>query len=358
MSVSRLPNGRWRAQVYHKGKTVSAAKVLGLPPEQSTFSSQRKAQDAVAAARKALASTRASDITIREWSGTWLTDPFWDRPKESTNRMRRQRMRLFVERYGDLPLHKFGDRQVGEVLRGRRDVMATVRSMFHDAMSPEAGRLLERDPFVGVRAKKQPAKHVDPPGPDVVWELIRVARERVNPGFAAWLQVAAFTGLRPGELDGLRWSSVDFGRERIRVVEQFNRTSRSRTLPKTGVVREAILTPPAREALEGLWRGSEFCFTNLHGRPWTDSARAKHWNKVRKAVGYTGTLYNATRHFSGWYMTNVLGLADSVVAIALGHEDGGKLVRTTYGHRDKDLVLAEALRAYESASVTRLRVVQ
>jgi hypothetical protein len=40
--------------------------------------------------------------------------------------------------------------------------------------------------------------------------------------------------------------------------------------------------------------------------------------------------------FAGWYMVNVLDLPSEDVAIALGHTDGGELVRRLYGHRDHD----------------------
>jgi hypothetical protein len=35
-------------------------------------------------------------------------------------------------------------------------------------------------------------------------------------------------------------------------------------------------------------------------------------------------------------MVNVLELPSEDVAIALGHTDGGELVRKCYGHRDRD----------------------
>lgn len=42
-------------------------------------------------------------------------------------------------------------------------------------------------------------------------------------------------------------------------------------------------------------------------------------------------MYLATRHFAGWYMVNVLEMSSEDVAIALGHQDGGNLVRRLYG---------------------------
>jgi integrase len=180
-----------------------------------------------------------------------------------------------------------------------------------------------------------------------VWRIIRSARELATPSFAAWLQVAAFTGLRPGELDALRRANVDLDRSRIRVVEQFSAATRTFTLPKNGQTREAPLTGPAREAFVSLPVEGTFCFAPIRGEHWTASARAYHWKAVRAAAGWEGSLYLATRHFAGWYMVNVLDLPSEDVAIALGHTDGGELVRRLYGHRDHDRALDRVAAAYK-----------
>jgi hypothetical protein len=56
-------------------------------------------------------------------------------------------------------------------------------------------------------------------------------------------------------------------------------------------------------------------------------------------AGWEGSLYLATRHFAGWYMGNVLELPSEDVTIALGHTDGGELVRKLYRHRDRERAL-------------------
>lgn len=38
-----------------------------------------------------------------------------------------------------------------------------------------------------------------------MWSLIDRARELTPPSFAAWLETACFTGIRPSELDALQW---------------------------------------------------------------------------------------------------------------------------------------------------------
>ena len=62
----------------------------------------------------------------------------------------------------------------------------------------------------------------------------------------------------------------------------------------------------------------------------------------------------ATRHFAGWYMVNVLDLPSEDVAIALGHTDGGELVRKLYGHLDHERALERVTAAYDrTASFTQ-----
>jgi hypothetical protein len=56
-------------------------------------------------------------------------------------------------------------------------------------------------------------------------------------------------------------------------------------------------------------------------------------------------------------MVNVLDLPSEDVAIALGHTDGGKLVRRLYGHRDRDLALDRVAAAYRrAASFTQVQL--
>jgi len=52
-------------------------------------------------------------------------------------------------------------------------------------------------------------------------------------------------------------------------------------------------------------------------------------------------------------MINVLTMPSEDVAIALGHEDGGELVRRLYGHRDKDQALDRVVAAYSNTSNVR-----
>jgi integrase len=352
MSVSKLPSGRWRAQVYDpaSAKNLSVSKVIGGP---GTFTTKTEAKQARTKARERLGDVRARDVTVRGFWERWISDPLFARPKESSDIRRRELTKAFVERYGDLPISQVGDEIVAQWLAGggRAGTVRGLSSMFNDAASIKAGRLLERNPFAKLGISRgRGRRDQQPPGEKQVWQLIAHARRLSGPSFAAWLQVACFTGLRPGELDALRWGRVDFERERIVVAEQFNAATRRFDTPKNHLRREAPLTTHARSALMGLAREGEFCFVSLRGEHWTPSSRAYHWKAVRAAGGWDKSLYLATRHFAGWYMVNVLELPCEDVAIALGHQDGGNLVRRLYGHRDRDLALDRVTSAYGRAA--------
>lgn len=359
MSVMKLPSGRWRAQVHDPvlGHNVSVSRVLGGP---GTFATKTEAKRAREKARERLGSVRVAAVTVRDFWERWMTDPLFARPKESTNIHNRERTRAFVEHYGARRIDQVDDEVVGEWLAGGRHngTVPALRAMFNDAASAKAGRLVRSNPFARLGISKGPGRRYEqPPSEEQVWKLVRCARELASPSFAAWLQVAAFTGLRPGELDALRRTNVDLDRSRILVVEQFSAKTRTFTLPKNGLTREAPLTDPAREAIMALPVESEFCFAPIRGEHWTASARAYHWKAVKVAAGWDGSLYLATRHFAGWYMVNVLDVPSEDVAIALGHTDGGELVRRLYGHRDHERALDRVTAAYEqTATFTQARL--
>ena len=360
MSVSRLPSGRWRAQVYDPsvGRNVSVRSVL--PKEPASYRTKTEAKDARARARAALRRRDEHGVTVGEWWQRWTTDPLFARPKRSTMMLYAERTRPFAKAHWDLPLQRVTDQESAAWLAGgkRNGEVPSLRVMFNDAGSAKAGRLVQGNPFAELGISRGAGRaNQTPPNEEMVTRIIAAARELTSPDFAAWLQFAAYTGMRPGEIDALDVASIDFVGQRVQVVEQYNSKVREFTLPKRGV-REAPLTRLAAEALRSLplterepvkiqGRQRRFVFVNFQGAHWTASGRAYHWKATKAAAGWQHSLYLATRHFAGWYMVNVLEMPSEDVAIALGHADGGELVRRLYGHRDKNLALDRVVEAYE-----------
>jgi hypothetical protein len=112
VSVTRLPSGRWRAQVYDPatGRNVSVSGVLGGP---GTFATKTEAKQARLRARAS-----ARDVTVQGFWERWTTDPLFANPKESSDIRRREMTKSFVERYGDVPIGRVGDEIVAQWLAG------------------------------------------------------------------------------------------------------------------------------------------------------------------------------------------------------------------------------------------------
>jgi integrase len=296
-------------------------------------------------------------VTVREWWITWTTSPLWSRPSESTNVHNRERTKAFVERYGDRPLRSIDAGVVAEWLKHGATIgkVDSLRTMFNDAMRPQAGMLIDRNPFaaLGLRRSKG-RKNVQPPDQLTVARMIAAADELTPPSFAAYLLTACWSAARPGELDALTWSAIDFQAETIGINQQWNTKVRAITQPKHGSRRVIAMTELVRERLLELPHESEFVFTTVTGHHYTPSTRNHHWNRVRCSVGIGNTsLYLATRHFYGWYALNVIGLPPHVIALQLGHTDGGRLVSALYGHPDAALARERTREAFRTtATVT------
>jgi integrase len=335
-----LPSGRWRPRIRdpRTGKHLNPASVIGGPSSYRTDREARRAEDQ---ARDLLKASARAGVTVREWWDEWTTDALWQRPSESTNLHNRERTSRFVTVYGQLPIRAVDDETVREYRRhgGSDRTIPALRAMFNDAARADAGRLVDRNPFAGLRIRQSRGRRdIQPPAEGDARRLIALADELTPPSFAAYLDVAVHEGTRPGELDALRWDDVDFtpGREVILIERQWNARTGKLTLPKHGVIRSVAMTPRARERLLSLSRESEWCFTSLRGTHYTPSSRSHHWNKVRCAAGLGHMdLYTCTRHAFAAYASNVLGLDPADIAQHFGHQDGGELVRKLYGHFDQ-----------------------
>jgi integrase len=351
--ANQLASGRWRGRVRHPrtGKQVAAHTIIG---GLKTYTTRRAAERAEDEARDALRGAAERGVTVREWWIEWTTSPLWARPAESTNVTYRERTEVFVRAYGDRPLRSINHTDVAAWIRGgrNRSSVEPLRTMFNDARRPQAGVLVEHNPFLGLSLRRSKGrKEVQPPAQADVARLIALADDLTPPSFATWLATACWSAARPGELDALRWDDVDLDGETITIERQWNVKVGKITCPKHDSRRTIALTEPVRHRLLVLPRESEWVFTTLRGTHYTPSSRCFHWNRVRAAAGLGDTpLYLATRHYFGWYALNVLELPPHVIALQLGHDDGGTLVRELYGHPDAAMATERTRQAFRSVA--------
>lgn len=360
--VVKLANGRYRAILNDPvtGRNVSAATVLGQ--RGTTWETPGEAFRAREKARDKLQHARDVGMLIGEWWTLWTSSGLWERPKESTNIHNRERTKAFAARYASVPLASLdqlaqrssgtvGDQIVSEWLTaGHSSTIPALCTMFNDARSRQAGRLLSSNPFAGLKITGEGRARIDPPTSELAARMVELA-SGLLPSFGMWLKFAMATGMRPGEIDALTWELEDRrgrrgeilschleSKTRVLVGCQFNNKTRTFTLPKNGLSRHAIVTPAADAALReirDLGFPGPFVFPLASGRHMSQQSRNYWFRSVRGQVGWTGKgqdLYLATRHYAGKYLYNDLRLPAEDVAAVLGHTDRGELVRRLYGH--------------------------
>ncbi len=205
---------RWRVEVYDAGKR----RCVG------TFDTEREAKAAGTRVELEVRTGRGrrTQETVRSWSERWLL--LRPRQKESTNAGYREQTKAFVRQYGELRLEDVGVELALEWVRDHQWTHGGLRAMFSDAR--RAG-LLDRNPFTDLRLRRsQGRKNLVVLQRAQVEELARCATEvwdgETGLTIKALVTCAAYLGMRPAELYGLRWSDLDFRNDEVRVERQYS----------------------------------------------------------------------------------------------------------------------------------------
>ena len=199
-----------------------------------------------------------------------------------------------------------------------------------------------RHPMRGVKIprKEVGAERADIPTVEDVQALIRAARgtgvgRSPNLTLAAMVQVAAETGLRAGELCGLRVRNVNFLRGEVHVVEQINQRTGDFAALKTEASRRVVPIGPAtvaviEEQLRRVPRGpEETVFCTREGKPLSSSSVSAQFGRLARSAGVV-TTFHGLRHF---YASSLIASGASVVMVqrALGHASAS-MTLDVYSH--------------------------
>jgi len=183
-------------------------------------------------------------------------------------------------------------------------------------------------------------------------ELLTGAAESAQD--AALYTVAAFTGLRMGELRALRWSDVDFSKRLVHVRRSY--TSHTLGVPKSGKVRSVPLIDQAARALDALSRREHFVerddlvFCSEVGGHVDESALRRRFYGALDRAGLERLRFHDLRHSFGTLAVQVFPLSD--VKAYMGHAR----IETTmiYVHHVPRHDAADRLSALVSADVSPL----
>lgn len=209
------------------------------------------------------------------------------------------------------------------------------------------------------------------PAPKVPQSDLAIVRD--IPAFLAKLKgerlehpatVALFTGMRLGEVFGLRWGRVDLDKKTIEVCEALEETKAHGVTfkaPKTNAGRRTVTLPDLavtalrehrRELLEirlqlgaGKLSADDLVFPTLEGGPQSPSYLSKAWSDLARRIGFPEITFHALRHT---HASQLIDASIDVVTISnrLGHAKPDITLRV-YAHlfRQDDSKAANAINA-------------
>ncbi len=120
-------------------------------------------------------------------------------------------------------------------------------------------------PYKNIKPLRVAKTQVDP----FSLEEVMLILENVRPDFKGFYTVRFFTGMRTGEIHGLKWKYVDFDRRQILIRESFVMDAMTDTKTDSSV-REIQMSEPVYDALQAqnkITRNQEFVFCNQVGKP-------------------------------------------------------------------------------------------
>ncbi|MDR5897821.1 tyrosine-type recombinase/integrase [Halomonas vilamensis] len=151
-------------------------------------------------------------------------------------------------------------------------------------------------PYKNIKPLKLQKTHIEPFSLQEVQRII----DNVRPDYRNYYTVRFFTGMRTGEIDGLKWKNVDFAKREILVREtlingetEYTKTDGSqREIPMFSQVYDALKTQYAATGQQ-----SEYVFCNQLGQPLDHNNVTKRvWYPLLKALGLNKRRPYQTRH--------------------------------------------------------------
>ena len=160
----------------------------------------------------------------------------------------------------------------------------------------------------------------------------------LGPRLRDMLDFAAFTLMRPSELFELRYSDIDFERNRIRVSRRLYRGEID--VPKNGAAKTIALVPPAREILlrqPTYVHDTALVFVSQLGSRLCAQTLSRYWQRVVAAAHIDRDMpfYLASKHY-GVSRLYELGLSERAIASQAGWSIRSvEHMLDVYGHRER-----------------------
>jgi len=361
--VDRLPSGRYRVRLTDPatGARVSAGTFTNKADAEKAFASAVTAQD-----RGTWVSPRTT-LTLADYSNQWLESRLTSKGTRLRPRVRELyegQLRLHIlPTLGRAPLAKLRPTTVRSwytalVDHGPGAVTAAkcyrlLRAILNTAV--EDGLLAVNPCTIRGAGAERSSERIIP----TVGQVVELA-DTVDPRYRALVLLAAYGGLRRGELFGLRRRHIDLARGLVTVEVQRQQLAHGELIigpPKSDAGRRTVALPPqAIVALQShldQWTGpaaDDWVFTGAKGGPLRDAVWQHQWDVARRSVGLPDLHFHDLRHVSAT-LTAATGAGVKEIMHRLGHSSAQAALRYQHATPERDRAIAEAIsRLIEAAN--------
>jgi len=361
-TIRRLSSGRWQVRVLDKptGGHVS----LG------TYATK---QDANAALNRAVAdqsrgkwvSPERGRVTVGAYAGEWIDQhaSIGPRTRETYAGLLRKHI---APHLGELTM---GDLTTATVRRWH----ARVQENASADRAAKAYRLLRavcntavEDSVLAVNPSQVKGAGVERPDerPTATVAEVQALADAVPPRFRMLVLMAAWTGLRFGELAGLVRSDLDLLHGTVSVTKNRQRLDDGTSVvvrPKSAAGRRVVSIPPPllpqlADHLERYVSADvdAVVFTGERGAPMDRSRWNREWRKVRVAAGRPDLRFHDLRH-TGNTLAAATGASTRELMARMGHASPRAALIYQHATQDRDEAIARALgELIEPADVRRI----
>jgi len=352
-SITQLKNGLWQARItYHEDGVVKRKAFYGKTRKEA----QEKLTEALANLQRGLPLAPNEKQTVGEFIQHWLETVAKGQLRPNTYESYCQVFRIrILPHIGGVRLTKLTPQHISGMYAKLQESGLSARSaqyahaVLHKALNQAVRwNLIPRNPADLVDAPKPKRKELDILSPEQAEALIQAAKgERLEALFV----LAITTGLRKGELLGLKWQDVDWNEGKLHVrraltsvkggfLEQPPKNGKGRTVVLTKLALNALHKHRAKQLEERLqageyWHGSDYVFASEVGRPLQPKTVFAKFKHLLKKAGLPDIRFHDLRHTAATLLLRQ-GVHPKVVQEMLGHSSI-QMTMDVYSHVLPDL---------------------
>ncbi|MEA4945708.1 MAG: tyrosine-type recombinase/integrase [Propionicimonas sp.] len=317
--ISTNPNGSYRARVTYEGRQYTIGTYVGVSYAKAALDIARGQMARgtfvppnvrLQQRKQAEAERLAQQLTVREWSATWLQRlKAADRSPSTLASYDSTLNAHILDLLGDMRLADVTQDHVDGLCSGttpavRRNILRTLSAMFNAAVKAGMGGITESP--VTAEVGRMPRRSVgDLPN----WEGVRLLADAMPERLRASVWIAATLGLRLGEVLGLQRQDLDLD-DPEKAVAHIRRQWLTKAKPPTyGPPKDdsrrtlaipAVVVPMLVTHLERFAANADnapvFPSTVDKLKPVSQGALDRVWQEARKSAGFPQLHFHDLRH--------------------------------------------------------------